>query len=263
MDQVPEGGQMRDGTMCRTWLRTLEDGVALPTAFIVDGTGRIAWFGHTMGMEKPLESVVAGTWDNAAIERVKTSREQGRVMGKRRDEITQRMKEAQTAADFHKIRALIERTSEEYPAMQNELVFTRFHVLWLAGEREEARTLGENLLEQWGTMSFSFSMIASTVATPHGEYVPDTSALQWAQQLLDRARQVDSESNIDEAQATVYAAFGDYAGAIAAMEQAIAKVHLGDMDPSHIRFIVGKYRQQVEEYRQKAEAQTTNEGIAS
>jgi thiol-disulfide isomerase/thioredoxin len=37
----------------------------IPTAFIVDQTGTLAWVGHPMEMDKPLEAVVAGKWDLA------------------------------------------------------------------------------------------------------------------------------------------------------------------------------------------------------
>jgi len=37
----------------------------IPTAFIVDQTGTLAWVGHPMQMDEPLEAVVAGKWDLA------------------------------------------------------------------------------------------------------------------------------------------------------------------------------------------------------
>ncbi len=38
----------------------------IPTAFIVDGSGKVAWIGHPMSMDDPLNQVVEGTWDIAA-----------------------------------------------------------------------------------------------------------------------------------------------------------------------------------------------------
>jgi thiol-disulfide isomerase/thioredoxin len=35
----------------------------IPTAFIVDKAGKLAWLGHPMEMDKPLEQVLAGTFD--------------------------------------------------------------------------------------------------------------------------------------------------------------------------------------------------------
>ncbi|WP_082501197.1 TlpA disulfide reductase family protein [Methylobacterium sp. Leaf88] len=38
----------------------------VPTAFIVDGAGRIAWIGHPMDLDAPLAAVVEGRWELAA-----------------------------------------------------------------------------------------------------------------------------------------------------------------------------------------------------
>lgn len=40
---------------------TGQDGI--PSAFIVDQQGRVAWIGHPMSMDKPLSEIVAGTYD--------------------------------------------------------------------------------------------------------------------------------------------------------------------------------------------------------
>ena len=38
----------------------------IPTAFIINGEGKVAWIGHPMSMDDPLEQVVNGSWDLAA-----------------------------------------------------------------------------------------------------------------------------------------------------------------------------------------------------
>ncbi|MFI4897152.1 MAG: redoxin family protein [Phycisphaerales bacterium JB059] len=48
--------------MSKTWLKPAgQDGI--PAAFIVNGEGEIAWVGHPMNMDKPLEQIVAGEYD--------------------------------------------------------------------------------------------------------------------------------------------------------------------------------------------------------
>ncbi len=51
-----------DGKMSETWLRPAGQN-GIPAAFIVDQKGKIAWVGHPMGMDKPLEEIVAGKFD--------------------------------------------------------------------------------------------------------------------------------------------------------------------------------------------------------
>jgi thiol-disulfide isomerase/thioredoxin len=52
----------------------------IPCAFLVDGAGKVAFIGHPMFLDVPLEQVVAGTWDvkkgNAAIEAAMTAIEE-------------------------------------------------------------------------------------------------------------------------------------------------------------------------------------------
>ena len=51
----------------------------IPTAFIVDGKGRVAWVGHPMaGLEEVLEQVIAGTFDPAAYAKAQAEEEAAR-----------------------------------------------------------------------------------------------------------------------------------------------------------------------------------------
>lgn len=53
------------GFMSKNWMDAAkQDGI--PTAFIVDKAGKIAWIGHPMTMEEPLAKITAGKWDVAA-----------------------------------------------------------------------------------------------------------------------------------------------------------------------------------------------------
>ena len=58
----------------------------IPTAFIINGDGQVAWIGHPMSMDEPLKEVVAGTWDlAAAAEAFKIEAEQDMAMNKLND----------------------------------------------------------------------------------------------------------------------------------------------------------------------------------
>jgi thiol-disulfide isomerase/thioredoxin len=37
--------------------------LAVPRTFVIDGAGRLAWYGHPIDVEAPLAAIVAGTWD--------------------------------------------------------------------------------------------------------------------------------------------------------------------------------------------------------
>jgi len=65
LDDVPAGKPVKEGFMVKNWLAKAGQS-AIPTTFIIDGSGRIAWIGHPMNMDLPLGQIAAGTWDNEA-----------------------------------------------------------------------------------------------------------------------------------------------------------------------------------------------------
>ena len=65
IDSVPEGKDAEDGVMGKTWMEASGQ-AGIPAAFVVNGDGKIAWIGHPMELEKPLEKILAGSWDLAA-----------------------------------------------------------------------------------------------------------------------------------------------------------------------------------------------------
>ncbi|NUL81721.1 MAG: redoxin family protein [Armatimonadetes bacterium] len=54
-----------EGTIAKAWMEAAGQN-GIPTAFIIDKTGKIAWIGHPMSMDKPLEQIIAGTFDSKA-----------------------------------------------------------------------------------------------------------------------------------------------------------------------------------------------------
>lgn len=54
---VEDGSAMAD-----TWMKPAAQN-GIPAAFIVDGTGHIAWVGHPGGIDKPLNDVIEGNFD--------------------------------------------------------------------------------------------------------------------------------------------------------------------------------------------------------
>jgi thiol-disulfide isomerase/thioredoxin len=60
IDTAPAGG-----FMSKNWMDAAKQ-PGIPTAFIVDKAGKVAWIGHPMTMEEPLAKIIAGKWDLAA-----------------------------------------------------------------------------------------------------------------------------------------------------------------------------------------------------
>ncbi len=57
---IEEGTAMAD-----TWMKPANRN-GIPSAFIVDGEGRVAWMGHPMAMDEPLDEIISGEFDTEA-----------------------------------------------------------------------------------------------------------------------------------------------------------------------------------------------------
>jgi len=67
----------KDDVMAKTWMEAAaQDGI--PTAFVVDKDGKIAWIGHPMGgLDEALGKIIAGKYDRAAAaQAMKTERDE-------------------------------------------------------------------------------------------------------------------------------------------------------------------------------------------
>jgi thiol-disulfide isomerase/thioredoxin len=94
----------------------------IPTAFIIDANGTVAWIGHPMRMDEPLEQIVNGTWDLAAAT-------------------------AQFEKEHAQDRAMMEMRTTYAQAMQNE-----DWDMWIAAIDNFTDTYGSN--DQMNSMKF-------------------------------------------------------------------------------------------------------------
>jgi thiol-disulfide isomerase/thioredoxin len=65
-DSVPKGEKADLGSMSKNWL-TAANVEGIPHAFIINVDGKIAWMGHPVKLDKPLEDIQAGQWDIKAV----------------------------------------------------------------------------------------------------------------------------------------------------------------------------------------------------
>jgi thiol-disulfide isomerase/thioredoxin len=58
LDAVPEGADRHSGKVVQNWMIASWQ-FSLPTSFVIDGEGRVAWLGRPKELEEPLKRVVA------------------------------------------------------------------------------------------------------------------------------------------------------------------------------------------------------------
>jgi thiol-disulfide isomerase/thioredoxin len=69
MDKVGKDDDASEGHMAKNWM-TAAGQQGIPTAFIINGEGKVAWIGHPGKIDKPLKDVVEGKFDIALAKKL-------------------------------------------------------------------------------------------------------------------------------------------------------------------------------------------------
>jgi len=173
-----------EGRMASTWMEAAGQG-GIPTAFIVEGSGRVAWVGHPMRIAEPLASVVAGTWDLASAAR-KYADEMAikGIAAKLGREITK----AKKAKDWDAAIRAIEDAVAQNSIVEGTYGIEKYFLLLEAGRKADAATYGQRLVaEVIAANPTALNTLAWTIVEPKdgaGDYALAVRAAEKAVELL-------------------------------------------------------------------------------
>jgi len=205
VDQAIEGG--RDGKMSQAWMRAAERG-GIPSAFVVDKTGTIAWVGHPMQMDDPLAKIVAGTWDIASAKLVQ--------------EREQRLQKALRGKDPAAALAAIEETIAADPKSEERYGMTKFDIL-MTQDAEKAGAYGKKLVEGvYAKDPNALNMIAWRIVDPRAKTTgkPDLDLALQSAKLAEQMTESKEPSVLDTL-ARVHFVRGSIDDAIAVQTRAV------------------------------------------
>lgn len=223
-DKVAEGE--RAGKMAETWMKAAGRN-GIPSSFIVDREGKIAWIGHPMQMDKPLAAIIEGTFDPA-----KEGERQAKA-----DAIEKRIGEAMEAQDHDKAIAAIEEAVEADPESAAKYMPAKLMILIEKKDFDAANKTAKELTE--GETGKDQRMLLTVANMLLG--VPDTKEidLELAMSAAEKANEMGGDLAVfgKMLMAKAHAAKGDFAKAIElqtaaladAPEQAKAQLQ-GDLD---------------------------------
>jgi thiol-disulfide isomerase/thioredoxin len=240
LDLVPAGKEGDAGIMATTWMNAAGQG-GIPTAFVVDKEGRIAWIGHPMELEEPLAQIVAGKYDlNAAAAKFKTEREEEAKL----EALSGRIQEAQRSGDPARILEVVEQGIRETPSLEIRLWPLKFGILMgPKGDRARGLEYGQRLV----TVLLkddpqALSRLAWGLVQPKAPK-PDQKVGALALKAARRA-EVLTERKVHQVLDILARALyvtGDTASAVESEERAVKLAE----DPDEAR----DYRERLEEYR--------------
>jgi len=172
------------GTMATTWMAAAgRDGI--PTAFVVDKHGRIAWIGHPMDLqESVLDQILAGKFDTMAFAK---TYEETRAKDVQRSALMQKVGNAVHARDWTAAQAALDEMDKAFPEEQDMIAGYRVMILLKQANYVEARKLAGAMSDKYPTNAFIQNQLAWIFATTKGL---DQPGLQLAETMAERANNI-------------------------------------------------------------------------
>lgn len=185
----------------------------IPTAFVIDQKGNVAWIGHPMLLDIVLEPVVAGKWDyKTGPELVKKAQDAQRA-------VYEKAGQGDTKAALEALTKL----EKEYPKLAEGMGDMRFNLLMQDGNYEEAYKAATGIVDQAIAKKDAtrLNAIAWTIVDPEGKV--EKKDLDLA---LKAALKADEFSNHKDAAildtlARTYFCKGDFAKAVETETKAV------------------------------------------
>jgi len=207
------------GAMAENWMDAAERN-GIPTAFVVDRHGRIAWIGHPMALdETTLDQIVADKFDIAAFAK-QYQQEQAAQM--QRMALSQQLQEAVGAKDWKTAEATLDEADKTFPEETNHTAILRVNLLLAQTNFAAAGQLAEKTAKASPTNVMVLNGLAWLLAASDGV---DQHGRQLAETFAGRANKITGGKNPAVLDTLARAQFvnGKTKQAVATEQQALAQ----------------------------------------
>jgi thiol-disulfide isomerase/thioredoxin len=238
------------GKMAETWMEAAGQN-GIPTAFLIDTTGHIAWIGHPMSLEeKTIEDVLAGTYDlkeaAAAAEKEQAEREKARAEQVKNapqlQEFSLKLQTAMQNKDWDAAMSNLDELAKLLPAgMADNLSIVRVKIL--AGKKDlpAAYKLMRQLSDEHKDDAMMQNNLAWTVVTDKSFEHPDLDLAQtMAQRATDGTKDPAQKGMFMDTLARVKFMQGNKEEAIALEQKALAQA--GDDMKDNLQKTLDSYK---------------------
>jgi thiol-disulfide isomerase/thioredoxin len=175
-----------DGHMAKKWVEAAGES-GIPTSFVIDGKGKIAWIGHPDKVEDAIEAVLTGRdFKELAAERAKSKTPTLNALG-----VLEGYQTAMNAKDYAKAVKEADKAIAENPKRKTDLQIAKLQAL-IHVDQVAARKLGEEIVPaELDTMDARMSTLkvgltfASGEDLTKGSYTYGMTLLQKIANLAD------------------------------------------------------------------------------
>lgn len=253
IDLVPEKEKDSQGVMAKTWM-TAAGQNGIPTAFIVNTEGKIAWIGHPMAMEKPLEKVIAGTWDlkEAREEQRKASEAQHQAVEvqKKLMKFQSKLTSAFKAGDPKKLVAVIDEVIGEVPMAEMMFGPMKLNALIKLDEQDKALEYAKTLARsELSKSAQGMNGLAWAIVDPDAGIKPSSKLVEFAVESARRADELaeSKDAAIADTLAKAYFDSGAVAKAIETQERAVRLAKGSQYEP-----LIDELKGRLDKYKKTA-----------
>ncbi len=182
-DQIVAGAPQ---PMSKKWMDAAGQNT-IPTTFVVDGKGRVAWIGYPLQIDGVLSEVVAGTYDvDAAARKYATEMRVKGLSAKLQKDISKAKKDK----DFAGAVRVIDEAIAADPALEASFGLDKYFLLLDAKRASDAAAYGQRLVSQViGDNPNALNKLAWTIVDPQakaeGDYALAVLAAERAVKLED------------------------------------------------------------------------------
>jgi thiol-disulfide isomerase/thioredoxin len=218
-DDVADG--QRSGKMAKAWMEASGEG-GIPTAFIVNKQGKIAWIGHPMSMEKPLAQIVDGSYD---LEKAVTERRTEKGRQEKLQALSQKFRAAAAKGPKEQLKVLDEALAED-PGLDATIGMTRYNILCQTGDQEAITKAAESLISTFADNGMALNAVAWPLIDPDRKGgKPNDAQIKLALKAASRANEATQGENAAILDTYALALFlsGDKSKALETQELAVKK----------------------------------------
>jgi thiol-disulfide isomerase/thioredoxin len=245
IDLVRDKEKDDPGTMAKTWM-TAAGQEGIPAAFIIDKEGKIAWIGHPMAIDKPLEKIIAGTWDvGAAREEQRKGGEAKRVAAEaqaKEAKFKSRLDAALKTGDPGKLVAAIDEIVSEDLTAESTYGPTKLTALIKLDQQEKALEYARKLIKSdLSKEAQSLNGLAWAIIDPDAGIKPGSKLIEFAVETARRADDMagSKDASIADTLAKAYFDSGEVAKAVETQERAV-RLARGSQDDRFLDDLKGR-----------------------
>ncbi|GIW87581.1 MAG: redoxin domain protein [Isosphaeraceae bacterium] len=240
LDKVPDGGSANDGAMAKGWMAAAgEQGI--PAAFIIDREGRVAWIGHPMSMDQPLERIVAGDWDR---NKAAADRKAAKLREQRMGQLFAKLQQAGSPQAAASLLPEVEKLMAEDEEAAAQLWQVKYSILLARDVNEAAAYAGSLLDSPLAENPQILNFLAWTLIDPDANRKLGKDAIAIARRLAQKGCELTDWKEFAVLDTLALAEYlsGDVKAALEHQEKAVELA--GDQVQDDMKSRLEKYRKE-------------------